>query len=304
MKPENRSDRSGKIGNTKILPKPVKKVIKTVQIGQRKNYCFTFNNYEESDILEIITKLDPISNKYVFQEETGENGTRHLQGVVMFKKKSRPTELKLSKKIHWEATNNLDASIDYCQKPESRTGKIYKFGFPLELKIIEELRPWQSQIIELVKLQPDDRTINWVYDETGMNGKTVFSKYLYAKHDSIICTGGGNKDIACLLSILKKDGRDLNKNTSFIFNFPRSTEGVSYKAIESVKDGLMTSVKYESSTLVFNCPHVWIFSNELPELEKISKDRWKLWNIKNDILITYKPKTKYKVNDVDYEFGI
>ena len=42
---------------------------------------------------------------YAFQEETGEQGTPHLQGIISLKKKMRDTEFNLPSKIHWE---NLD----------------------------------------------------------------------------------------------------------------------------------------------------------------------------------------------------
>lgn len=50
---------------------------------KKRNYCFTLNNYEAKDI-ENLTK-NFADAKYIFQEETGESGTRHLQGYVEFK---------------------------------------------------------------------------------------------------------------------------------------------------------------------------------------------------------------------------
>lgn len=267
-------------GNTKLSPK--KK-----QMIQLTKHFFTFNNYEKSDIDKIIETLEPISKQYIFQEETGENGTPHLQGCVWLKKKMRWKQFNLSNKIHWEKVIDWNSSVKYCSKDETRTGEIYSFGFPKRLKVITNLKPWQKQITDMINEEPDDRTVNWIYDKDGCNGKTVFSKYLIANNSAIVATGGGNKDIACLLAILKKEGRDLNEKTSFVFNFPRSTEGISYKAIESVKDGLITSTKYESSTLVFNCPHVFCFSNELPNIDKLSKDRWKIYTISDDGLMDF-----------------
>lgn len=48
-----------------------------------RNYCFTVNNYDDSDI-ELIRNLSGI--KYcIFGKEIGEEGTPHLQCYVMFK---------------------------------------------------------------------------------------------------------------------------------------------------------------------------------------------------------------------------
>jgi hypothetical protein len=62
----------------------------------------------------------------------------------------------------------------------------------------------------------------------------------------------------------------------------------------------MTSVKYETSTLVFNCPHVFCFSNELPEFDKLSSDRWKIWYIENDILLPWEKKQNKKIKEDNF----
>jgi hypothetical protein len=267
-------------GNTKTLTQKERN-------NQLSKHFMTFNNYTKSDIDTILDTMVPICKEFCFQEETGENGTKHLQGCFLLKKKMRWTEFGLPKKIHWEKIINWKSAVAYCSKDDTRTGEVYTQGLPKKLKIIKVLRTWQQDVCNIIKEEPDDRTIHWVYDKTGCMGKTVFSKYLYAKTDAVIATGGGNKDIACMLALLQKNGRDLNDKTTFIFNFPRSTEGISYKALESVKDGLMTSTKYETTTLVFNCPHVICFSNELPIMDKLSEDRWSIWTILDDKLVEY-----------------
>lgn len=265
--------------------------------GQKKQsiqsvyHFFTWNNYPEQFLEILETFLKANCSQWVFQKELGANGTPHIQGTIKLHKKGRWESFKLPKEIHWEKVRNPRCAFEYCAKEDTRVGDNF-WSYPetiikAKLKLITDLRPWQQTIVDSMKTEPDDRTVNWVYDSEGCMGKTVFSKYLYAKHNAIIATGGGNKDIACLIALLAAEGRDLNLKTTFIFNFPRSTEGVSYKAIESVKDGLMTSVKYETSTLVFNCPHVWIFSNELPDYNKLSKDRWAIWTITEEKLIKY-----------------
>lgn len=272
-------------GNIKTSSIKKKAVKKEPRAGQLVYWFFTWNNYPVDAVETLLKKFKGIAKRWVFQKEIGkETGTPHLQGNIQLWKKMRWSEFKLPTEIHWEKTRNVEAAFCYCEKDDTRDGEDV-WIHPTPLKVIKVLRPWQAAVCEMLKQVPDDRTVNWVYDEEGCMGKTVFAKYLYSKHDAIIATGGGNKDIACLLSMLKTNGRDLNALTSFIFNFGRSTEGVSYKAIESVKDGLMTSVKYESNTLVFNCPHVWIFSNERPNMKSLSKDRWVIWRIIDNELI-------------------
>lgn len=255
---------------------------------QLKHWFFTWNNYPPESIETLLVVFKRICKRFVFQREVGECGTPHLQGTISLIRKMRWTEFKLPPCIHWEKTHNIRDAYAYCSKENTRIGdQVWRWPTVNSLNIIKELRPWQQQVAMMVTGVPDDRTVNWIVDPHGGNGKTVFCKYMHATYDSIICTGGGAKDIACLLAILRDNGRDLNAQTTFMFNLSRTTEGISYKGIESVKDGLMTSAKYESSTLVFNCPHVWVLSNQEPNRNKLSADRWKLWTIVNNFLVEY-----------------
>lgn len=50
---------------------------------------------------------------------------------------------------------------------------------------------------------------------------------------------------------------------------------VSYHTIESIKDRLFSSGKYESKdVLLEHHPHIFCFANYPPDREKLSEDRW------------------------------
>lgn len=90
-----------------------------------RSWCFTLNNYDKKDIKNLEKEFK--DEKYVFQEEVGENGTKHLQGVVTFKNQRYMNGLKMiDDRIHWEVCKNVMASRQYCQKKETRKGKVYK----------------------------------------------------------------------------------------------------------------------------------------------------------------------------------
>lgn len=87
-----------------------------------RNWCFTLNNYTPEEIKNI-QKIDA---DHVFQEEKGESGTPHLQGVVMFKNARTFKQVKmLIPRAHIEPTKNKISSIKYCSKPDTRVGQIY-----------------------------------------------------------------------------------------------------------------------------------------------------------------------------------
>ncbi len=103
----------------------------TLMRNRARTWCFTLNNYTEEDIVSLSHNKwnDMEITKYVFQEEIGEEKTKHLQGVVQFKNQISFTTLKeFHNKIRWSKCKNLKASIKYCSKQKSRNGEIYKHG--------------------------------------------------------------------------------------------------------------------------------------------------------------------------------
>lgn len=85
-------------------------------------WCFTLNNYTEDDI----KNLKSNDYEFIFQEETGKTGTKHLQGLLCFKNAMSLSSLKkVNERCHWEVCKNKHASINYCSKGETRTGKIF-----------------------------------------------------------------------------------------------------------------------------------------------------------------------------------
>ncbi|AXH75570.1 MAG: putative viral replication protein [Cressdnaviricota sp.] len=234
-------------------------------------WSFTLNNYTDDDIKFFCDTLD--TAKYMFQEETGEIGTPHLQGVIYFENARTGKQMKeLHSKVHWEKTKCLKGSVNYCCKEETRTGKIYHKGWspPEQLDIITNLYDWQQTIVDLLKTKPDKRTIHWFWEPVGNRGKTELCKYILTQFQHVqYFTGGEAKDIAFQI---------INETWTpkiVIFDFPRTSEGkVSYNSIESVKNGLVQSGKYKGGRKIFNAPHVIIMANWGPDTSRLSDDRW------------------------------
>lgn len=251
-------------GNTKHPP-----------ISPSKHWCFTFNNFNDEDLQSFyVPKFQTLVERFCFQEEVGENGTPHLQGYIEFKKKVRPKNL-LSDKIHWEKCRNVKASIDYCQKSDTATGKQYFFNMKKKrvLKLINPDRAWEQEILDIIKTEPDERTIYWYYSFEGNVGKTSFCKYLTVKHGALPLSGKG-ADVRNGIVEYYKANKDFPEIV--IVPIPRSynTEYLSYEALENIKDMYFYSDKYKGGAICGPCPHLFVFSNELPELCKCSKDRW------------------------------
>lgn len=87
--------------------------------SRARSYCFTINNWNETDAAQLQALWDSGKVKYfVAGKETGEEGTPHIQGYVMFK---APTAFSTIKgflgRAHIEiARGTPEQNIEYCTK--------------------------------------------------------------------------------------------------------------------------------------------------------------------------------------------
>ena len=66
----------------------------------------------------------------------------------------------------------------------------------------------------------------------------------------------------------------------------RTDDGVNYKLLEKIKNGRIVASKFDSKELKFKTPNtVVVFSNEKPDVVELSKDRWKIFQIRDNDLI-------------------
>lgn len=271
-------------GNTKTRPitegeEENRENRKKKQEPQSKYWCFTFNNYDEKDIGILENLLKPDCVWYLFQEEIGEMGTPHLQGTLYLKKPNRLTALKrINPVIHWEMTRSVKASVEYCSKYQTRTGKIYAHGIDIPEQVeVDEPYGWQLKVMEIISEKPDNRTINWFYEETGGKGKSTLCKYLIVKHNALVVSGKTN-------DIFHAIAQNPSRRKIIIIDLPRVSESfINYSAIEQVKNGFFLSGKYEGGQIVYPCPHVIIFANHKPDMKAMSRDRWRIYNIDCEI---------------------
>lgn len=270
---------SEKIGNTNSQSSRSK------QSNQFIGWFFTFNNYNEESLLEHRLLLDRYCKRYIFQEETGNEGTIHLQGNMSLNKRMRLTELKkiFNEKIHWEPTKNSKAADKYCCKDETRTGRIWsnikKKAFIRTKSKFDTLEP-RKEIIDIIQKEPNNRTINWIWSENGGVGKTSTAAYIEKNYEGVCIVNGKGADIknSVITHINNENPLDI-----LIVNVPRCNENhLSYAAIEEIKDGLIYSGKYEGGFANIEHPHVIIISNFHPELNKLSEDRWNIINVDKD----------------------
>lgn len=262
-------------GNTSNQPKGKKK-----QISCSKHWSFTVNNFTDNDVNMLLGSDSSIVPKYIFESEIGENKTVHLQGSLSFAKKNRPLSVfKDSSKWHWEITRNLKASNLYCQKDyvKGKSNKIWSRGYKIPYRVeIEKLFKWQKKVLKIIDKEPDDRTINWIWEEKGCAGKSTFAKYIYQRYDDVVVLSGKGSDMKN--GIVKwMENKHGNTPNIVLIDVPRSNiEFLSWCGIEEIKNMFFYSGKYEGGMVCGKPPHVLIFANTEPDYNKISIDRWKV----------------------------
>ncbi len=240
---------------------------------RHRNWVFTWNNFTRKNIID----LEKLNNcQYLFQPEIGLNGTPHLQGCLLFKSLKSFDQLKrMFPEPHFESMKYKREALEYCTKLETKSGPIHTniLQYKEIYDMLNDYTPykWQQDIINIVSGDPDPRKIHWFWEPKGNVGKTILCKHLILKYQAIL-VNGKCRDAHYAIATCLKEG---NPVTTVIFDIPRSSFGrLSYPALESIKNGLFFSTKYESGQCVFNIPHVIVFANAEPDKSMLSEDRW------------------------------
>lgn len=156
-----------------------------------------------------------------------------------------------------------------------------------QLKLTEEFnlfKPnyWQELALHKLNMQ-NDRKVLWIIDEEGGRGKTYLAKFLVSSSKAFYVQQGKKEDFAYAF----------DNQPIICFDYTRADkEYVNYSAIESFKNGMIWSPKYQAITKICTPPKIICFSNWSPDLEKLSRDRWEIMNLED---YPDQPKKKTKV---------
>jgi len=256
-----------------------------------RKWVFTLNNYTDTEYTGILKVFNSKKFLYIVGKEVGEiKGTPHLQGYIEHK---NPISFKSLKKINnrvflAKSKGSREQNIKYCSKEGN-----YDSNFPMKDFYNEneylldkyyknvEWKEWQSDILERIKVEPDERQINWFWEKNGKVGKSYLCRYLNLKYPNMIICDGKKGDIFNAIKSLKeRKDYDFTLPICVIMDIPRHNEGwENYGVIEQIKNGFVYSGKYEGGNLNFLTPHIYIFANFKPNMLKWSKDRYNIVNI-------------------------
>jgi hypothetical protein len=251
------------------------------------DFTLKSEDIEDEEILK--DSLQKYCKKWTFQLELSDSGYEHYQGrISLIKKKSLSALIKFFKQdsfwnpVHFSPTsNNAKGEIFYVIKEDTRIKgpwceKDEIIYIPRQIREMEGLRPFQEKIIALSNIW-DKRTINLVYCESGNLGKSLLVGYCRAhKIGRALPPINDTKDLLRMVC-------DLPTSKMYLFDMPRAMNKERlfqfYSAVETIKDGYAYDDRYNFREKIFDCPNIWIFSNNLPDHTMLSKDRWKIWTI-------------------------
>lgn len=185
----------------------------------------------------------------------------------------------------WDQTNVHDAIRNIVKKPSDVQGIITLFGMkPQDNYIVE--RPtfgWVDHPIAILESEiRDRRRIHWYVGKADI-GKTWLIKHMVTKDPTRYwwcnSVGGGyhfNNNFANAV----KNG--WNKRAC-LFNLSMDSEFKSiYGPLEDLKDGIITSQKYQGGSWVFDNPTIVVMANFPPCLDKMDNKRWIVYKIADD----------------------
>ena len=254
-----------------------------------KGWCFTLNNWSEEEYKAILSYCQSESVcQFVIGKEVGEQGTPHLQGYLRGKNVIRLTSLKnINNRWHLEvAKGSPEDNLKYCCKGSDFVSGGFEKKLALRERIKQRIlyrdysevmwKPWQQQVLDIVSKEPDSRTVNWFWEETGGVGKSFLCKYLKLTQPCLIADGKKDNVLHQLCKMLDEE----IEPKIVILDIPRhGKDYMNYGLIEQIKDGCIYSGKYEGGDCIIDNVHIIIFANFEPDESKFSEDRWNIVHI-------------------------
>jgi len=223
-----------------------------------------------------VAKGSPEQNRtYCSKSKTAKTGTLEEFGVCPQTQGKRNDLALLVESIkdgEFDLKRLRDEHPDVCAKYPRFVKEIVGDHQPLPEVEEHPLRPWQQTLHDSLKEAPNDREIIFVVDQLGNQGKTWFAKkYCREYNDAQYMEPGKKADMAYTL--------ETTKRVLFVNVTRQQVEHLQYSFLESVKDGMVFSPKYESGMKYLPKMHVVILMNQQPDMSLLSKDRYNIINL-------------------------
>lgn len=225
-------------------------------------------------------------------EEAPTTKTPHFQGAAKWKNQVRGSTLTKRFTGIW-VQRLADWDCTYGTKDETRIGGPWAIGTiairrPLKSLREDQLYQWQLNLWEVLKAPcEEDRIVNWFWEYTGKVGKSAFARFVrdqLGEGSVLLLDGRPNDMFYQVAQVIRPDkGEQLAEVQVIFMDFERGEEAnIQYDVLGKLKNGWVTSTKYQSRDVRFPPVHVVCFANFPPRLDAISADRWNIVEIPAD----------------------
>lgn len=223
---------------------------------------------EYGAIKRILSSVD--TKKAVIGMETGRSGYQHFQMCIDCSGDLERYNLQNSLGWHIENCISWERAILYCRKE----GKYHDIGFRDTRWLHRRYLPIHETVLKHLDIEDDRRITVWI----NTSGKAGKSSLLYnlARSGRVLpiprsdqSAGGLNDFVAMMYEDEEIICLDLPRNAKLT---PKQAE-----VLESCKDGLFVSAKYEGKVKLGKGVKVLVLTNhELPKetYEALTEDRW------------------------------
>lgn len=286
--------RQGKASVTTQVPLP--RVADKADLTSNALYLFDLTIPAEGNSSEkLIDLFKLLCKKYAFQLERGEQtGYEHYQCKINLKRKLRKTEL--IARLHEAGIPNSHVSVSsstkftYVTKADTRIAGPWTDADAEPLYVPKAMRnvtllPWQEQILSW---PAEDRHIYYIVDLSGNQGKSWIARYITFTNQGYCLPALSNfKDLMQFTCSLLKTRRD-HEPKRLVFDVPRSLKKLHefFSCIEQCKNGILYDQRYGAQIWTFEPPTVICFSNQEPEEHLVSQDRWKIFYLEDNELVS------------------
>lgn len=258
------------------------------------------------DYLKIIAVLITVFKKWVFQREVGEKtGYDHWQVRGHLWKPTTP-ECAVAKFAHltwkgkWSPTTkgvHQGNNFNYMMKADTRVDGPWtsedeeivdppKLTRQLKTFMNFEMYPYQKQLIEEVQ-ELEDRYIKLVIEKTGNNGKSIFCEYLEYKRLAYEIP-----PMSCMEDIMQCC-MCIKEQKCYVIDMPRAMKKDKlagfYSGLEALKNGTMYDKRHHFDKRRIDRPQILVFTNRFPDIELMSLDRWKIWELNELKQLVFRP---------------
>lgn len=211
--------------------------------------------------------LDNDIHKWIIAKETGNDGYKHWQ-VRMNTRYTFEALKQAFPKAHIEEASDV---YEYERKEgnyltsEDGIGQMAtRFG---------ELNRYQRSILYNLDTQ-NDREVDVIIDN-GNTGKSWLCRYLYQRGLGFYVPPTINDP----KTLIQYVANGYAGEPIVVIDIARSTKWTNtlYVAIETVKDGLVYDARYKTTIRDIHGCKVLVMCNVCPKLDKLSRDRWRLF---------------------------